>query len=50
MNISIFRMANKLITGNGATEKLMDEVVRLHIKNPLIVTDKVLESVGVIIK
>lgn len=48
MNISIFRMANKLITGNGAIEKLMDEVVRLQIKNPLIVTDKVLETIGVI--
>jgi alcohol dehydrogenase len=48
MNISTFRIANKLITGNGAIGKLMGEVLRLHMKNPLIVTDKVLESVGVI--
>ncbi|SEN25968.1 Alcohol dehydrogenase, class IV [Mesobacillus persicus] len=46
--VSTFKIANKLITGKGATEKLLEEIQRLNIKNPLIVTDKVLEEIGVV--
>lgn len=46
--ISTFKIANKLITGKGATEKLLEEIQRLNIKNPLIVTDEVLEEIGVV--
>jgi alcohol dehydrogenase len=48
MNISTFKIANKLITGNGATECLAQEVERLGMKNPLIVTDEILVKIGVI--
>lgn len=50
MNVSTFKIANKLITGNGGTEKLLEEVHRLRISNPLIVTDEILEKVGVVEK
>ncbi|MEH7436110.1 iron-containing alcohol dehydrogenase [Neobacillus drentensis] len=50
MNISTFKIANKLITGNGATECLLHEVERLEMKNPLIVTDEILQKIGVIEK
>ncbi|WP_423798465.1 iron-containing alcohol dehydrogenase [Neobacillus sp. SAB-20_R2A] len=48
--ISTFKIANKLITGNGATEKLLEETTRLNMKNPLIVTDEILEKIGVVDK
>lgn len=48
--ISTFKIANKLITGNGATEKLLEEATRLNMKNPLIVTDEILEKIGVVDK
>lgn len=48
MNISTFKIANKLITGKGATEKLLEEAQRLQMKNPLIVTDEILNELGVI--
>nr|WP_263327230.1 iron-containing alcohol dehydrogenase [Neobacillus sp. Marseille-Q6967] len=48
--ISTFKIANKLITGNGATEKLFEEVARLNMKKPLIVTDEILEKIGVVEK
>jgi alcohol dehydrogenase class IV len=43
-----FKIANKLITGAGAIEKLRSEVERLGMKNPLIVTDTILQQVGVV--
>lgn len=48
MTISTFKIANKLVTGKGATEVLPDEIKRLQIQNPLIVTDEVLQKVGVV--
>jgi alcohol dehydrogenase len=48
MNINTFKIANKLITGHGATKELLSEVKRLEITNPLIVTDEILEELGVV--
>ncbi|WP_044339825.1 iron-containing alcohol dehydrogenase [Rossellomorea aquimaris] len=48
MTISTFKIANKLVTGKGSTEVLPDEIKRLQIQNPLIVTDEVLQKVGVV--
>lgn len=48
MNISTFSMANKLITGTDSLNQLPEEVKRLEIKNPLIVTDKILIKAGVV--
>lgn len=48
MSIATFKMANKLITGEGATEQLLQETRRLNIKNPLIVTDEILQKVGIV--
>jgi alcohol dehydrogenase class IV len=50
MNISTFKIANKLITGEGATNELFEETKRLNMKNPLIVTDKILQEIGVVEK
>jgi alcohol dehydrogenase len=50
MNVSTFKIANKLITGNGATNNLFQEAERLGMKNPLIITDEVLYKIGVIEK
>lgn len=50
MNISIFSMANKLVTGSDSLQQLTDEVTRLGMKNPLIVTDKILLDAGVVQK
>lgn len=49
-HVSTFKSANKLITGKGATEKLLEETVRLEMKNPLIVTDEILLKIGVVDK
>lgn len=43
-----FKIANKLITGAGAIERLRIEVERLGMKNPLIVTDAILQQAGVV--
>jgi len=48
--ISTFKSANKLITGKGAIEKLLEEVLRLEMKKPLIVTDAILLKNGVVSK
>lgn len=48
MNISTFSMANKLITGTDSLNQLPEEVLRLGIKKPLIVTDKILIQAGVV--
>ncbi|MYL18754.1 iron-containing alcohol dehydrogenase [Halobacillus litoralis] len=48
MSISTFKMANKLITGHGATKALTEELERLNVFNPLLVTDEILENVGVV--
>ncbi len=48
MSISTFKIANKLITGKGATKVLPDELKRLQVHNPLIVTDEILQKVGVV--
>ncbi|RFU70918.1 iron-containing alcohol dehydrogenase [Peribacillus saganii] len=48
MNFSTFSMANKLITGSEALHQLPEEVSRLGITNPLIVTDKILIQAGVV--
>ncbi|WP_404332571.1 iron-containing alcohol dehydrogenase [Mesobacillus maritimus] len=49
-HVSTFKSANKLITGKGATEKLLEETIRLGMKNPLIVTDQILLKIGVVEK
>jgi alcohol dehydrogenase len=49
-HVSTFKSANKLITGKGATEKLLEETVRLGMRNPLIVTDEILLKLGVVEK
>jgi len=48
LNIATFKIANKLITGEGATEQLLQETKRLNINNPLIVTDEILQKVGIV--
>lgn len=48
MNVSTFKIANKLITGNGSTSLLPQELRRLGVNNPLIVTDEILQKVGVL--
>lgn len=50
MSISSFKIANKLITGEGATSCIPTELERLQVKNPLIVTDKILIEVGTVAK
>ncbi|WP_047289570.1 MULTISPECIES: iron-containing alcohol dehydrogenase [Pseudomonas] len=48
MSISAFKIANKLITGQGAIEQLDAELARLQIRNPLIVTDAILVKSGTV--
>ncbi|WP_337154362.1 iron-containing alcohol dehydrogenase [Pseudomonas protegens] len=48
MSISAFKIANKLITGQGAIEQLDAELARLQISNPLIVTDAILLKSGTV--
>ncbi len=50
MSISSFKIANKLITGEGATSRIPEELERLQVKNPLIITDKILVKVGTVAK
>lgn len=50
MSISSFKIANKLITGEGATSRIPSELARLKINNPLIITDKILIEVGTVKK
>ena len=50
MTISTFKIANKLITGKGSTQLLGQEISGLGMKNPLIVTDEILQKVGVVDK
>jgi alcohol dehydrogenase len=48
MNFTAFKIANKLITGQGAVEQLAGELTRLNITNPLIVTDAALLKSGTV--
>ncbi|MGY2200830.1 iron-containing alcohol dehydrogenase [Pseudomonas gingeri] len=48
MSISAFKIAHKLITGSGAIEQLADELTRLDVDNPLIVTDAALVTSGTV--
>ncbi|OIJ09333.1 alcohol dehydrogenase [Anaerobacillus arseniciselenatis] len=48
MNVAEFKIANKLITGSDALNSLEGEVRNLGIKKPLIVTDEILQKVGVV--
>jgi alcohol dehydrogenase len=48
VNVSSFSMANKLITGADALQKLPEEMIRLGVRNPLIVTDQILIKAGVV--
>lgn len=50
MKHSSFKIANKLITGEGATTALLYELEILGVKNPLIITDTILIEVGVVKK
>ncbi|GIN92381.1 alcohol dehydrogenase [Siminovitchia terrae] len=50
MSISSFKIANKLITGEGATSRIPEELERLKVKKPLIITDKILVKVGTVAK
>ena len=47
-NISAFKIANKLITGQAAIEQLAAELTRLNVNNPLIVTDAILVKSGTV--
>ncbi|KGA98907.1 iron-dependent family alcohol dehydrogenase [Alkalihalobacillus alcalophilus ATCC 27647 = CGMCC 1.3604] len=48
MTVSSFKSAYKLITGAGATSHVREEVERLQMKNPLIVTDAIIEKTGLL--
>ncbi len=48
MSVSAFKIANKLITGPAAIEQLSAELTRLHVQNPLIVTDAILVKSGTV--
>lgn len=48
MSIAAFKIANKLLTGQGAVEQLANELPRLNIENPLIVTDAILIKSGTV--
>ena len=48
MSFTAFKIANKLITGQGAVEQLAGELTRLNITNPLIVTDAALLKSGTV--
>ncbi|WP_050182844.1 iron-containing alcohol dehydrogenase [Domibacillus robiginosus] len=48
MTISTFKIANKLITGDGATSELRTEAARLGITKPLIVTDHIIQQTGML--
>ncbi|MBE4907821.1 iron-containing alcohol dehydrogenase [Bacillus luteolus] len=50
MKVSTFKIANKLITGEGSIQVLHQETTRLGMKNPLIVTDEILRDLGVVEK
>ncbi|MGJ9458981.1 iron-containing alcohol dehydrogenase [Oceanobacillus sp. CF4.6] len=50
MKHSSFKIANKLITGEGATTAILNELEILGVKNPLIITDTILIEVGVVKK
>lgn len=46
MQVSVFKSANKLITGEGALASLTHELSRLNIKAPAIITDKGVSQSG----
>jgi len=46
MKVSVFKSANKLITGEGALASLANELSRLNIKAPAIITDKGVSQSG----
>ena len=46
MQVSVFKSANKLITGEGALASLAHELSRLNIKAPAIITDKGVSQSG----
>ena len=48
MRIAAFKIAHKLLTGQGAIEQLAAELTRLDIDHPLIVTDAVLIKSGTV--
>lgn len=48
MSVSEFFIAKKLVTGKGAIGRLREEVARLGMKNPLLVTDEMLQKAGVV--
>ncbi|MDF1824806.1 MAG: iron-containing alcohol dehydrogenase [Verrucomicrobiales bacterium] len=48
MSISVFRIANRLITGQGAIKSLNEELSKLGVKRPLIVSDRILNEIGVV--
>lgn len=48
MTISTFKIANKLITGDGATSELRNEAARLGITKPFIVTDYIIQQTGML--
>lgn len=48
MQVSEFKVARKLVTGPGSVARLREEVIRLKMKRPLIVTDAILQKVGTV--
>lgn len=48
MKSDTFKIAHKLVTGPASLERLNEEVERLGLRRPLIVTDTVLRSAGTV--
>jgi len=48
VNIASFKVAHKLVTGSGSIKRLRDEVERLKLQKPLIVTDSMLQKAGAV--
>ncbi|MBK5001837.1 iron-containing alcohol dehydrogenase [Pseudomonas sp. S31] len=48
MTVAAFQIANKLLTGASAVERLGAELTRLNVHNPLIVTDAILVRSGTV--
>ncbi|MET3291889.1 UNVERIFIED_CONTAM: alcohol dehydrogenase class IV [Brevibacillus sp. OAP136] len=48
MNLSTFAAANKLVTGRDSLSVLPNEIARLGVERPLIVTDNILIQAGVV--
>lgn len=48
MSVQTFKSAYKILTGAGAIFQLREEVQRLGMSNPLIVSDKIIDQAGLL--